>query len=158
MNRNFAMTHFSKRFRLRRRPVPRLMRIQRTSGGPSDTGADYFANARRVRHVRGSSSLEVSKDAPLHRHILREMLSKVEIYWTQQVRGKITRSLIDRGTVFLRSSEEVSYLSPSADQSHCSCCRGPRVPTDRPLPEWRTRRSSLPTAAWPGTRPARLPL
>src|SRR5215471_6346651 len=49
MNRNFAMTHFSKRFRLlRRRPVPRLMRLQRTSGGTSDTGANYFANACRV--------------------------------------------------------------------------------------------------------------
>src|SRR4051812_15362510 len=43
MNRYFGTSRFSKRIhRRRRRPFPRLVRVQRTSGGRSDTVAEVF--------------------------------------------------------------------------------------------------------------------
>jgi DNA invertase Pin-like site-specific DNA recombinase len=50
---------------------------------------------------------------PLLRDVLRESVSRVELRWSHQSAGKITRCRLDEGAIHLWPTEERSYLYPS---------------------------------------------
>jgi len=95
-----------------------------------------------------------TEDHALLRQLLKEVVSKVELRWTHQELKKITRCQVEGGVVRLRPSAEVSELSPSAGQSHCSCCPRPVGRKDRPPAGSRRRPNSLARSGLPGKRPA----
>ncbi len=57
-----------------------------------------------------------AEDYPLLRQVLREMVSRVEFFWTHRQVGKVTRCRLLRGEVHLQTSEGMSELFPSAGQ------------------------------------------
>jgi DNA invertase Pin-like site-specific DNA recombinase len=55
-----------------------------------------------------------ASDAPLLRALFREMIGKVVLRWTHQRAGKVVRAHFAGAELYLRTTEEVSHLSPSA--------------------------------------------
>jgi hypothetical protein len=58
-----------------------------------------------------------AEDTPLLRRLFQEMVDRVLIRWSHRDTGKVTRSYLEGGEIYLRTSEEPSHLSPSADRS-----------------------------------------
>jgi site-specific DNA recombinase len=57
-----------------------------------------------------------AEDLPLLREVLREMVARVELRWTHKEHGSLTKARFEGGTVYLRASEGLSRLSPSASR------------------------------------------
>jgi hypothetical protein len=55
----------------------------------------------------------------LLRQLLREMIDRIEMRWTHREVNGLTRCNLSEGAVWLRSSEELSQLSPWASLSRC---------------------------------------
>src|SRR5262249_24075352 len=85
--------------------------------------------------------LPKAEDAPLLRELLREAITKVELHWTHEKAGTITRAHFAGAEVYLQSTEEPYLLSPAAARSRYWCCRALPGRMGRRAPGWRTPRS-----------------
>jgi DNA invertase Pin-like site-specific DNA recombinase len=54
-----------------------------------------------------------AEDWPLLRQVLSETFARVELFWTHKHHAKITRSQLERGTIYLRPQKELGNLSLS---------------------------------------------
>jgi DNA invertase Pin-like site-specific DNA recombinase len=60
------------------------------------------------------------EDLPLLRQVLREMVSKVEFFWTRHDTDRTIRYRLERGVIYLRPSADSKELCPPARRSACS--------------------------------------